>query len=151
MAGNDRIDGHEGIDTVSYEHAPKKVNVNLAKNLATGGAGKDKLGNIENVIGSVFADTMTGNGADNLLSGLAGNDKLNGGTGRDTLIGGIGHDVLTGGKGADTFRFDNLSSADRITDFSKAQGDLIHLDASVFTHQNLEIVKKLALGACPRI
>lgn len=146
LAGNDRIDGHEGIDTVSYEHAPKKVNVNLAKNLATGGAGKDKLANIENVIGSVFADTLTGNGADNLLSGLAGNDKLNGGTGRDTLIGGIGHDVLTGGKGADTFRFDNLSSADRITDFSKAQGDLIHLDASVFTHQNLETVKKLALA-----
>lgn len=146
LAGNDRINGHEGIDTASYEHAPQKVNVNLAKNLAVGGAGKDKLANIENAIGSVFADTMTGNGANNVLSGLAGNDKLYGGGGKDTLIGGIGNDVLTGGKGADTFRFDNLSSADKITDFSKAQGDLIHLNASVFTNQTLVSVKKLALA-----
>ncbi len=146
LTGNDRINGNEGIDTASYEHAPRKVNVNLAKNLATGGDGKDKLANIENVIGSEFADTMTGNGADNVLSGLAGNDKLHGGAGKDTLTGGIGKDVLTGGKGADTFRFDTLSSADRITDFSKAQGDLIHLEASVFTDQNLVTVKKLALA-----
>jgi len=150
LGGNDTLDGKEGSDTASYQHAPKKVTVNLAKNSATGGAGKDKLKDIENVIGSAFADTLTGSGSNNSLSGLAGNDKLIGGLGNDTLIGGTGVDSLTGGKGADQFRFDSLpnskTNADKITDFSKAQGDQISLDPAIFPNQTFASVKKLAFA-----
>ena len=40
----------------------------------TVGSGTDTLTNIENLTGSNFNDTLTGNAAANILSGLAGND-----------------------------------------------------------------------------
>ena len=40
---------------------------------------------IENVFGTNFNDILTGNGIDNVLSGLAGNDQLTGGAGADTF------------------------------------------------------------------
>ena len=45
---------------------------------------------------------ITGNSANNVLSGLGGNDTLKGGGGDDTLNGGDGNDTLNGGTGADT-------------------------------------------------
>ena len=68
------------------------------------------LTSIENVLGSDFSDTISGNAADNLLIGRAGDDlieggagddNLNGGEGDDTLLGGDGDDVLSGGMGQD--------------------------------------------------
>ncbi|MGE4103706.1 MAG: calcium-binding protein [Pirellulales bacterium] len=56
---------------------------------------------VPNVIGSAFADTITGDAQDNLLIGGDGNDTLNGGDGNDILIGGDGSDSLTGGNGDD--------------------------------------------------
>jgi len=44
---------------------------------------------------------MTGNGANNTLTGLDGNDVLTGGLGLDTLIGGLGNDVYNLENGAD--------------------------------------------------
>ena len=41
----------------------------------TVGAGTDTLFNFENLTGSAFNDTLTGNGSANILSGLAGNDS----------------------------------------------------------------------------
>ncbi|HEX8389309.1 MAG TPA: hypothetical protein VF636_09845, partial [Sphingomonas sp.] len=52
------------------------------------------------------------------LVGGAGNDRLNGGEGTDTLLGGAGFDL---------FRFDGSSTVERISDFSRAQGDKIDL------------------------
>lgn len=43
---------------------------------------------IENAIGGDGADTLTGNGADNLLKGGDGADTLLGAEGSDTLVGG---------------------------------------------------------------
>ena len=53
---------------------------------------------IENAIGGTGNDTITGNGAANILDGGAGNDTLNGGAGVNSLIGGLGNDtfVLSG-------------------------------------------------------
>ena len=45
----------------------------------TGGAGSDTLISIENLTGSAFNDTLTGDADANVLSGLAGNDTLDGG------------------------------------------------------------------------
>ncbi len=79
--GNDSLDGGTGTDTVSYADAGDAVTVNLAVTTAqdTGtnggsGAGIDTLANIENVIGSVFDDTLAGNAGNNVLDGGDGND-----------------------------------------------------------------------------
>ena len=49
---------------------------------------------LENVIGTAFADTLLGNTRDNVLSGLAGDDTLSGRDGNDTFDGGAGRDVV---------------------------------------------------------
>ena len=46
-------------------------------------------------------DTLTGDGAENILAGGGGDDTLAGGGGDDTLDGGGGDDTLIGGVGAD--------------------------------------------------
>jgi serralysin len=67
------------------------------------------------------------------LEGGSCNDVLRGGAGNDILFGGAGKDVLIGGTGADMFVFKQTNDstpgqADRIIDFSHAQGD--HIDLS---------------------
>ena len=67
---------------------------------ATEGDNVGGTGNtIENVIGSGFGDTITGNTLPNRLEGGAGADTLNGGDNNDTLIGGAGGDTFNGGAG----------------------------------------------------
>lgn len=102
-AGNDTIDGGAGNDWAAYEDATAgvKVDLNLAGAQNTGGSGTDKLTGIENVYGSAFNDTLTGDAKDNMLVGDAGNDTISGGKGNDTLWGDAGNDVLDGGDGDD--------------------------------------------------
>ena len=57
-----------------------------------GDAAGDTLSGIEQVIGSGFADTLTGDANANTLWGMAGDDVLTGGGGGDTLKGGDGND-----------------------------------------------------------
>jgi Ca2+-binding RTX toxin-like protein len=105
-AGADRIDGGNGSDSADYTASSAAVNVDLARNLQTGGdAAGDRLSDIENIIGSALADSLTGNALANALFGMAGNDTLNGGAGADTLIGGAGNDSLNGGTGTDSATF----------------------------------------------
>ncbi|MGF1602402.1 MAG: GDSL-type esterase/lipase family protein [Thermosynechococcaceae cyanobacterium] len=84
--------------------------------------GQDTLRNIENVTGSDFNDTLTGNTGANVLVGLGGNDILRGGGGSDTLTGGVGSDI---------FVLETDAATDIFTDFSLDQGDLIGLSGSV--------------------
>ncbi|NOU09795.1 MAG: calcium-binding protein, partial [Nitrospira sp.] len=117
--GNDLLNGGTGNDTADYSNiviggttylgatAGVKVNLNLLGAQNTGGAGLDQLVSIENLIGTNFNDTLTGNSANNGLLGLAGNDSLNGGSGDDWLIGGTGNDLLNGGAGIDTADYRN--------------------------------------------
>ncbi len=56
---------------------------------------------IENAIGGMGADAITGNGARNALTGAAGDDVIYGGAGGDTLSGGAGQDFLRGEEGDD--------------------------------------------------
>ncbi len=80
----------------------------------------------ENLVGSIYDDSLTGDAGDNILAGVEGNDTLTGGDGNDTLYGdgaivadthgtgrsgpiitvadtgAAGNDTLVGGKGNDT-------------------------------------------------
>ncbi|MBK6296134.1 MAG: hypothetical protein IPF55_19295 [Rhodoferax sp.] len=92
--GDDTIDGKDGVDAVAYYSAAFAVNVNLTTGTATGGLGNDTLLNIEDVVGSVFGDALTGNSGDNVLEGSDGNDTFVSTAGGDTLNGGIGIDSV---------------------------------------------------------
>ena len=112
-AGNDSLDGGAGIDRVTYVNAAAAVTVSLATASAqnTVGAGTDTLANLEELEGSTFNDTLTGDGNANLLLGLAGNDTLIGGAGSDTLEGAAGDDSIDGGAGTDRATYVNAGSA----------------------------------------
>jgi hypothetical protein len=100
-AGNNVLNGLGGTDTASYLYASAAVTVSLASASAqsTGGSGSDTLTNMENLEGSVYNDTLTGNTAANVLQGGLGNDTLNGAAGNDTLYGGLGNNTYLFGKG----------------------------------------------------
>ncbi|MGB5920241.1 calcium-binding protein, partial [Arcobacter sp.] len=101
--GNDTVDGGEGIDTVSYSNLAVSnvgagVEVDLDEQKAVG-SGNDTLISIENIIGSSFRDTLTGNDSVNIINGGAGNDTLDGKLGNDTLLGDAGNDTIKSGFG----------------------------------------------------
>jgi len=86
-AGADTIDGGGGNDWASYEFATARVNVDLTTGTGSlGEANGDVLSNIENLRGTAYNDTLTGDGNDNILEG---------GNGADSLIGGGGFDVAS--------------------------------------------------------
>ncbi len=113
--GSDILDGGTGVDLASYEGATNGVQVDLAAGTAADGSlAGDTLISIENVDGSIFADTLVGDEGDNVLRGRGGGDTLIGGGGNDTLIGGSGDDVLDGGAG-DDFISGNRDGNDTMT------------------------------------
>lgn len=151
--GADTLDGGADNDTVSYQNSALGVTVNLTivgtAQTSLGDASGDNISNVENIIGSAFGDTLTGDGNANVLIGLDGVDTLKGGGGADKLYGGIGddfldgeggidflsggvgHDTLTGGGAADTFAFAEFGAANRdvITDYLATDGDKVDLSA----------------------
>jgi Ca2+-binding RTX toxin-like protein len=145
--GDNVLDGGAGTDMLSYYYSSAGVSLNLASTSAqaTGGSGSDTVLNFENLAGTMYNDTLIGNGGNNTLYGYSGNDKLiggagndllNGGNGNDMLVGSIGKDTLIGGGGNDTFYFNTTPNAstnvDTITDFSSAD-DVIWLENAIFT------------------
>ncbi|WP_291994739.1 matrixin family metalloprotease [Candidatus Accumulibacter sp. ACC003] len=119
-AGNNVLDGSSGTDTASYKYATAGVTVSLAVAgaQATGGSASDTLTLIENLTGSKYNDTLTGD---------AGANVINGGAGNDTLSGGLGCDII---------RFDSvldaLTNSDTIVDFNVLD-DTIQLENAIFT------------------
>ena len=85
-AGADALDGGADSDTADYSRSGAAVTVDLGSSAAQSGghAQGDTLTNIENVIGSSHADTLTGDASNNILRGGDGGDTLNGGAGSDT-------------------------------------------------------------------
>jgi Ca2+-binding RTX toxin-like protein len=94
-AGNDTLAGGTGGgDSAAYwfsgvTGAGVVVTLAAIGGTATGatvnGAINHTLNGIENVIGSEWADTLTGDAGDNELNGLGGSDILDGGDGFDTV------------------------------------------------------------------
>jgi len=101
--GADILDGGDGIDTASYDAATHGVSVDLEQGVGLDGeAFGDQLTDIENLEGSAHADTLRGDGQDNVVDGAAGDDFLAGMAGDDTLNAGDGDDMLSSGYGDDT-------------------------------------------------
>jgi Ca2+-binding RTX toxin-like protein len=121
-AGADSLDGGAGIDTARYNTSGAAVTVDLAAGTGIGGdAQGDTLANIENLGGSAFNDTLSGNAGANLIGGGGGDDTLAGAAGNDTLLGGNGTDGLDGGDGWDTL--EGEAGDDRLT--GGAGGDIL--------------------------
>ena len=117
--GNDIINGGAGYDRAAFytdATAGVTVDLNLQGVAQDTSQGMDTLIGIENLSGTGFGDTLTGDGGDNWLWGSAStltdgtivttnNDTLDGGGGNDLLTVGIGNHSLTGGSGTDTVAF----------------------------------------------
>ena len=85
--GADVLDGREGVDLLSYQFSDAGVTVDLATGDASGGfAEGDEFTGFENLEGSAYNDSLSGDGGDNMLGGLEGNDHLSGDAGDDTFV-----------------------------------------------------------------
>jgi len=150
-AGDDRMEGGLGndlyvVDAVGdavieqaesgNDHVTAYIDFTLGNDverLTLAGLARSGTGNtLTNVIrGSIGSDVLRGLGGADTLSGGGGLDTIEGGDGDDLISGNADRDNLTGGAGADRFAFANGDSsadrqfADRITDFSSADGDTI--------------------------
>ena len=102
-AGADILNGGDGSDTADYRTSDAAISVDLSLGTNSGGhAAGDTLTSIENIHGSNFADTLTGDAGQNNLFGNGGVDILSGGDGSDLIRGGSGADSIDGGAGTDT-------------------------------------------------
>ncbi len=108
-AGNDRLIGGAGDDTASYAGAAAGVVVSLTLQgtaQSTIGAGTDTLSGFQNLLGSAFSDSLTGDTAENVISGGAGDDFLHDGGNAGGTV-----DLLDGGSGTDTASFSGRNEA----------------------------------------
>lgn len=118
-------DGGAGIDRLDFTNLGAGYSVDLTAgffnffNRLTG-LTQTTLISIENVSAGNGNDTVTGDGAANVLEGGGGNDNLRGESNSDTLYGGDGNDTiygggdqdeLYGGLGIDTANFNTTSVA----------------------------------------
>lgn len=102
-AGADHFDGGDGVDFASYSSLSTAVTASLANPAENSGeAAGDVYVSIEGLIGTSFADRLTGDEGDNQLIGLGGDDTLTGGGGNDIFTIGAGNAVVNGGEGSDT-------------------------------------------------
>jgi Ca2+-binding RTX toxin-like protein len=108
-AGADKLSGGGGQDVVDYSNSPAAVSIDLIANTGVGGdaQGDYNFGNIDDVIGSAFGDTVTGDEAPNRLLGHGGDDELYGNEGNDILVGRAGADKLMGSSGQDLADYSN--------------------------------------------
>jgi len=129
--GNDQITGGADFDD---------INGNVGDDTASGGAGNDwVVGGKDSdllfgetgddiVYGNLGDDTVDGGSGNDIVRGGQDNDILTGGAGNDWLSGDRGADTMTGGAGADVFHTFGDAGVDRVTDFSRAEGDRVMLD-----------------------
>jgi Ca2+-binding RTX toxin-like protein len=135
LAGDDYLDGSGGADVMLGGPGNDGYFVDNRGDLVIelAGEGIDTVESIidftlpehvENLVLLLGATTGIGNDQANRITGNDGKNSLAGGAGNDVLIGGGGRDSLEGGPGADRFVWQEATDgADRILDFSRAEGD----------------------------
>ena len=148
-AGKDTLDGGAGIDTVVYSDKTLPIiltlNGSVLTGMTVGGVIEDTIRNFENVVGGSGNDTITGDGAANMIQGGAGND---------TIVGGGGDDIIDGGTGANVAVFTDQSSAYAVTfgptavTVSGADGNdtLTNIQTLRFADKDVQVVAGSALS-----
>ena len=108
--------------------------INLAQSTTSSSqTGQDTLSSIENAIGGLESDSITGSASDNRLDGSGGDDTINAGSDDDIIIGGAGNDTMNGQAGNDVFVFAAGFGNDKILQFdADPAGGRDHLDLTAF-------------------
>jgi Ca2+-binding RTX toxin-like protein len=164
-AGNDLIYGN-GYTLLRYSKATGGITADLTKtdgaitgNVSVGIDSIAEVGQVRSLIGTDYADVITGNAFDNyiqggfsktsagdIIDGGAGNDFIQAGSGNDKITGGTGDDMMGGGSplpgtgqvsSNDTFYFETGHGKDTIFDFnlsaSNGEVDVIVLEGTSIT------------------
>ena len=136
--GEDELHGGNGNDTLFGDDQSDALYGDAGSDILRGLSGRDMLdgGDGDDLLfGGDQADELRGGSGRDTLRGEDGSDIIDGGADNDFIYGGAGRDILTGGAGRDLFYWDDgefggLTSgdADRITDFSQAEGDVLRLN-----------------------
>ncbi|ESQ76486.1 calcium-binding protein, partial [Asticcacaulis sp. AC402] len=126
-SGNNRLDGQGGNDTLAggFGNDTYIVQNTGDKVVEDSGQGTDTIkASVTYSLTGRYAETLELTGSANIdASGNSLVNTLIGNDGNNVLNGLGGNDTLTGGEGADIFLFQTGSRADRVDDFSAAQGD----------------------------
>ena len=103
--GADVLIGGPGVDLGDYSDRDFGVKVSLdgRPNDGFAGEGDNVRADVEDLLGTEFADVLNGSKRANELTGGDGRDRISAGAGLDGLDGGSGRDRITGGKGLDSF------------------------------------------------
>ncbi|WP_417526270.1 hypothetical protein [Marinovum sp.] len=112
--GADTYEGGTGRDMVSYVASAQAVVVDLARGGLAGMATGDSYDSVERVTGSIYADTLYGDGGENGFRGLGGYDTFIGSSG--------GRERYDGGSGLDTVSY-HLSDAGVIASLLRGYGN----------------------------
>lgn len=88
------------------------------------------------ISGGEGGDTLTGADGNDTLEGDAGRDNLAGGLGDDNLDGGIGNDSMSGGAGDDNYDVDN--ARDVIIEKASEGHDTVHASTNYILGDNIE-------------
>lgn len=137
--------GTDTLDLTNYINTTRGFVVDLtAQTLVWGGSSVARVQNVENVRGTDFGDTMTGDIGGNVLNGFAGNDSIDGGRGNDTLEGGAGRDTLVGGNGNDVYF---AAEGDTIVEDATAGTDKVYSSTNFALSANLESLTLLGTAA----
>ncbi len=129
VSGGGIATGFEGVDFSAIMQA-----------VTFSGDAKDNL-----IIGSGFADTLSGLAGNDSLSGLAGNDTLYGGTGNDSLNGGSGADTMVGGDGSDSYIVDDAGDIVTETNILVSTGGTDIVYSGITSYTLSDNVEKLIL------
>jgi Ca2+-binding RTX toxin-like protein len=129
--GNDLIEGGDGFDDLNGNMGNDVIDGEGGDDWTVGGKDNDRLNGGDGgdiVYGNLGADTCSGGNGDDIVRGGQEDDEIRGGPGNDWLSGDRGNDTVTGDAGADIFHSFGEAGIDRVTDFTRADGDRVLLD-----------------------